>query len=172
VDPEARTDVYDRLRGMPRVAGVTVLTTLRKAFEDVMAQYMLGFAAVLVGFAGLMAAGVVYNAARVSLAERERELASLRVLGFTRAEVSGILLGELAIQVAIALPAGCALGWLFAAGTAAGIDNDLYRLAVAVYPRTYALSCLLVVVVAAAVALAVRRRVDRLDLVSVLKTRE
>jgi hypothetical protein len=109
VDPEARIGLYDTLRGMPRVAGVTVLGSLRKAFEDMMAKFMLGFAAILIGFAGLMAAGVVYNAARVSLAERERELASLRVLGFTRAEVSGILLGELAIQVA--LPSRSAACW-------------------------------------------------------------
>ncbi len=172
VDPNARTGLYDTLRGMPRVAGVTVLGSLRRAFDEVMAKYMLGFAAILIAFAALMAAGVVYNAARVSLAERERELASLRVLGFTRAEVSGILLGELAVQVVLALPVGCLLGWLFAWLVAAGTDNDLYRLAVVILPRTYAMACSVVVAVALAVSLMVRRRVDRLDLVSVLKTRE
>ncbi len=172
VDPEAREGLYEELRRMPRVAGVTVLKMMRKAFDDLMAKFMLGSAAVLVGFASLMAAGVVYNAARVSLAERERELASLRVLGFSRAEVSSILLGELAIQVALALPIGCLVGWGFAWLTAFGFDNDLYRLAVVIRPATFAWSCLTVVVVALVVALAVRRRVDRLDLVSVLKTRE
>jgi putative ABC transport system permease protein len=172
VDPDARPALYDALRAMPGVAGVTALQTVRRSFDEVMAQYVLGFAAVLVGFAALMAAGVVYNAARVSLAERERELASMRVLGFTRAEVSGILLGELAVHVALALPAGCVLGWGFAWAMAAGFDNDLYRLPTTILPPTYAMACLTVVVVALVVALAVRRRLDRLDLVSVLKTRE
>lgn len=172
VDPDARQGLFDRLRAMPRVAGVTVLGALRQAFNDMMAQYLVGFAAMLVGLAGVMAAGVVYNAARVSLAERERELASLRVLGFTRAEVSRVLLGELAIQVGLALPAGCVLGWLLCLGTAAGASNDLYRIPVTVVPSTMALACAVVLVTAAGVALVVRRRVDRLDLVGVLKTRE
>lgn len=172
VDPEARPALYDALRTMPGVAGVVAMQAIRKSFDEVMAQYVLGFAAVLVGFAALMAAGVVYNAARVSLAERERELASMRVLGFSRAEVSGILLGELAVHVALALPAGCLLGWTFSWAMAQGFDNDLYRLPTTILPSTYAMACLTVVGVALAVALAVRRRLDRLDLVSVLKTRE
>lgn len=172
VDPERRRRLYDELRAMPRVAGVTAMGTIRQAFDELMARYMLGFAAALVGFAALMAIGVVYNAARVSLAERERELASLRVLGFTRAEVSEILLGELAIQVALALPIGCLVGWSFAWLMSFGFENDLYRLPVVIHPSTYALSCLTVAVIALAVALTVRRRLDRLDLVSVLKTRE
>lgn len=172
VDPEVRPALYDALRTMPGVAGVVAMQAIRKSFDEVMARYVLGFAAVLVGFAALMAAGVVYNAARVSLAERERELASMRVLGFSRAEVSEILLGELAIHVALALPAGCVLGWTFSWAMSQGFDNDLYRLPTTILPPTYAMACLTVVGVALVVALAVRRRLDRLDLVSVLKTRE
>jgi putative ABC transport system permease protein len=172
VDADRRDGLFRDLRAMPRVAGVTVLPALRKSFDDLMAQFLVIFVVILTGFAALMAAGVVYNAARVTLAERERELASLRVLGFTRREAFGILAGELGVQLLLALPAGCALGWAFSWATAAGVSNDMYRIAATVERSTFAAGCGVVVATAALVALAMRRRVARLDLVAVLKTRE
>ena len=78
-------------------------------------------------FAGIIAFGVVYNAARVSLSERSRELASLRVLGFTRAEISLILLGELALLTLAALPVGALLGYGMAAAIVESFDSEVYR---------------------------------------------
>lgn len=172
VDGGDRASFFRSLRGMPRVAGVVVLAAMRQNFDQMMAQYMVAFALMLVALAGLMAAGVVYNTARVSLAERERELASLRVLGFTRAEVFGVVLGEMIVHVAIALPLGCLLGYAFCRWMLESLSNDLYRVPLVQSPPTYALACLVVVAMTAVVALVVRRRVDRLDLVGVLKTRE
>jgi putative ABC transport system permease protein len=123
-------------------------------------------------FAGIIAFGVVYNAARVSLSERERELASLRVLGFTRTEISLILLGELAFLTAAALPVGALIGYGLGQLIMLAFNNELYRLSFTVSAATIAQSFLIVVLTASISGMVVRRRLDRLDLVAVLKTRE
>jgi len=116
--------------------------------------------------------GVVYNNARIALAERGWELASLRVLGFTRAEVSALLLGEMALSIAIALPVGMLLGWGLVHGVSEMLKSDQFFFPVAIQPRTYAWAALCVLVAGVGSGLVVRRRVDGLDMVAVLKTRE
>jgi putative ABC transport system permease protein len=123
-------------------------------------------------FAAIIAFGVVYNSARVSLSERSRELASLRVLGFTRVEISHVLLGELAVLTLAALPLGALIGQLFGELIIAAFNNEIYRLSFVAEPATIAWSWLIVIVSAAASGLMVRRRLDHLDLVAVLKTQE
>jgi putative ABC transport system permease protein len=123
-------------------------------------------------FAGVIAFGVVYNAARVSLSERSRELASLRVLGFTRGEISLILLGELALLTLAALPVGAILGYALSALIVGTIQSEVYRFPLYVTRQAVAWSCLGVIAAAAVSALLVRRRLDTLDLVAVLKVRE
>jgi putative ABC transport system permease protein len=127
---------------------------------------------VLTSFAALIAIGVVYNSARIALAERGWELASLRVLGFTRAEVSALLLGELALVIAIALPLGMVLGWGLIHLISELLKSDQFHFPVVVQARTYAWAAICVVAAGAASAWVVRRRIDRLDLVAVLKTRD
>jgi putative ABC transport system permease protein len=141
-------------------------------FRDTMAQNMNLQIFFNVIFAGIIAFGVVYNSARVSLSERSRELASLRVLGFTRAEISLILLGELAILTALALPVGALIGYAMGEGIMTGFNNEVYRLSFVISPATVAWAFLIVISAAAVSGLIVRRRLDRLDLVGVLKTRE
>ena len=123
-------------------------------------------------FAGVIAFGVVYNAARVSLSERSHELASLRVLGFTRAEISLILMGELALLTLAALP----VGWLFGYGLSAAIvqtvQSEVYRFPLYVSRQAVAWACLGIIGAAVVSGLIVRRQLDRLDLVAVLKVRE
>jgi putative ABC transport system permease protein len=123
-------------------------------------------------FACIIASGVVYNSARISLAERSRELATLRVIGFTRREISTILLGELAIITLAALPLGMALGKFFAWWMITMFDQELFRFPMVVSHRTYAWSALVVIVAASVSGLIVRRNLDHLDLVAVLKQRE
>jgi putative ABC transport system permease protein len=127
---------------------------------------------VLTAFAIVIAVGVVYNHARIALAERAWELASLRVLGFTRTEVSAILLGELAIEITLALPLGMALGTLLSKGIVSVIQTDEFFFPFVITPATYAFSAICVVLAGVVSAFIVRQRVDALDLVSVLKTRE
>jgi putative ABC transport system permease protein len=116
--------------------------------------------------------GVVYNTARVSLSERSRELTSLRVLGFSQREVAAMLFGELAVLGALAVPLGFAIGAGLAAAMAAGMSSELFRLPFTLAPRTYGWSVVVLVVAGMASSLLVRRRLDHLDLVAVLKTRE
>ncbi len=123
-------------------------------------------------FASIITVGVVYNVARIALSERQHELASLRVLGFTRAEISSILLGELAVLTVLAIPLGLAMGYGFAAFMVMVFDTELYRFPLVISLRTYAASALVVLVAASLSGLLVRRRLDHLDLIEVLKVKE
>jgi putative ABC transport system permease protein len=133
---------------------------------------MLFFTYIATVLAGVIAFGVVYNSARISLAERGRELASLRVLGYTRGEISYILLGELGLLTLAAIPFGFLLGRWISTYVAVALSSDLFRIAVVTERSTYALAATVVLVSAAFSGLIVRHRLDHLDLVEVLKTRE
>ena len=120
----------------------------------------------------LIAIGVVYNSARIQLSERARELASLRILGFTKGEVSYILLGELFILTLVAIPVGLVMGYGMAAGMVESFKSDLYALPLIVTETTYWRATGVVAGATIVSALIVRRRIDRMDLVAVMKTRE
>jgi putative ABC transport system permease protein len=172
VDPDRTDDLYRELKDIPAVAGVGLKRTSIESFDKTLAEtfYVMIFFNLL--FSGVIAGGVVYNAARVSLSERSRELASLRVLGFTRGEISFILLGELAVVTIAAIPVGMLAGYAFAGLLVAAFNTELYRFPLVVTARTFAFAGSSVVVAAVLSGLAVRRRLDHLDLVAVLKTRE
>lgn len=172
IDSDRTDDIYRRLKNTPGVAGITIRKASREAFESTIADNMLIMTGSLVIFAAIIAFGVVYNTARISLSERARELASLRVLGFTRGEISTILLGELAALTLVSLPVGFLLGYLMAHGTSAAYDSELYRIPVVISNATYGFAAAIVLASAAISGLLVRRRLDHLDLVAVLKTRE
>ena len=172
IDPAEADRLYRTLKGVPAVAGVALTDVALASFRDVMAQNMDLTITFNVAFASIIAFGVVYNAARISLSERSRDLASLRVLGFTRAEISLILLGELAIVTVLALPVGAALGYGMGWVITGWFASEVYRIPFHPTLRTVAWSALVVALAAAFSGFAVRRRLDRLDLVAVLKTRE
>ena len=172
VDPRALESLYAKLKLTPAVAGVAIREAALRNFRDVMAQNMNLTIGINVVFAAIIAMGVVYNAARISLSERERELASLRVLGFTRGEISSILLGELAVLTLLALPCGTLIGYGLGLIIMSLFQNEVYRIPFIVTPATIAWGWLTIIVAAALSSLAVRRRLDHLDLVAVLKSRE
>jgi putative ABC transport system permease protein len=172
VDDHAAAALYGELKALPKVAGVSLRTAAVDSFRATLAElinYMITFYAL---FASLLAVGVVYNSARISLSERGRELASMRVLGFTRVEVSYVLLGELAALVFVALPLGCLAGYGLAISLTAAFDTELYRIPLYIERSTYGFSVAVVVVATFLSSVIVRRRIDQLDLVAVLKTRE
>jgi putative ABC transport system permease protein len=172
LDPDAVDRFYSTVKAVPAVAAVSLRQVMLQNFRDTMAENMNLQVFLNVFFAGVIAFGVVYNSARVSLSERERELASLRVLGFTRAEISLILLGELAVLTVAALPVGAVIGYLLGQLIMTGFNNEVYRLSFTVSAATIAWSFLTVIAATLISGLVVRRRLDRLDLVAVLKTRE
>ena len=170
--PGMLAPVLEATQSLPRVAGAFSKQTMLRNMNEVTARNILIMSTVLTVFAAVIAVGVVYNNARISLAERTWELASLRVLGFTRAEVSWLLLGELAIGIAVALPLGMLLGWGLTHAVVQAMRSDQFLFPVVIQPRTYAWAAIAVVAAGVASALVVRRRIDRLDMVAALKTRE
>ncbi|HUP25848.1 MAG TPA: FtsX-like permease family protein [Thermoanaerobaculia bacterium] len=172
IDTTAAPELLRRLKLTPAVAGVALQQAVVDNFETYLAENMGVFLGMLFFFALVIAFGVIYNTARISLSERSRELASLRVMGFRRAEISYILLGELALLTLLALPAAMALGYGLLAMMASSLDTELYRIPVVVSARSQAIACVVVAASAVISGLVVRRRLDRLDLIGVLKTRE
>ncbi len=172
VDPEDFGGVEARLMEMSRVGEITHKQRAVERIREVAADPQTALVLVLSLFGSIIAIGVVYNNTRVALSIRARDLASLRVIGFTRREISGILLGEQAIQVLLAIPVGLLVGRLLVSQLVATMDLEEYRLPLVITTETYAFAASVVLAAALASALLVRRRLDRLDLIGVLKERE
>ena len=172
IDGNRRQAIYDRLKRTPMVAGVTSRETVVQGVRDTVAENMGIVTLFNTGFAALIVLGVVYNSARISLSERARDLASLRVLGFRRGEVGFVILGELALLVLASLPAGVLLGIGLSRYVAEAFSADLYTIPFGVNVATLAEGVLVVAAAAAGTAILIRNRTDRLDLVRALKTRE
>lgn len=172
IDAASTDALYAAVKTLPKVGSIGLQRVAVQNFRDTMAQNILTSMGVLVALAAIIAFGVVYNGARIQLSEQGRELASLRVLGFTRAEVSWILLGEFAFLTLAAMPLGWALGWVMALAMAEGLATELVRIPLVIGRATYGWASLVVLAASALSALVVRRRIDRLNLVEVLKTRE
>jgi putative ABC transport system permease protein len=172
VDGARLQGLFAQLKGMPRVAGVAERVQEIRNFNRMMNETMLFFTYVATVFAVIISFGVVYNNAQIAVTERGRELASLRVLGFTRAEIAYILLGELGILTLAAIPLGLWLGEWMCYYIAHTMQNDLFRVPVVLAPGTYAFAVTVVLISATLSGLAVRRRLDQLDLIAVLKTAE
>jgi putative ABC transport system permease protein len=165
--------LYKELKNTPRVANVTIKTAAVHSFRQTVAENLLRIRLFNVVFAGVIAFGVVYNSARIALAERARDLATLRVLGFTRGEVGRILLGELALLTLVAVPLGLLLGYAlayFLIRTA--YDTELFRLPLVVSRWTYGFAAAVTLAAAVVSGFVVGRRLARLDMVTALKSRE
>jgi putative ABC transport system permease protein len=172
VDEAHAAALSARIKALPAVAGAIWKADIIRNFRDTLAEHMSVSLFMNVLFAGIIAFGVVYNAARVSLSERSRELASLRVLGFRRGEISAILLGELAVLTLAALPVAVLIGTSLTALMVEWFESEVYRFPIGTPASVMAWSALTVIAASMASGLVVRRRLDRLDLVAVLKIRE
>jgi putative ABC transport system permease protein len=161
-----------RLKDVPSVATVSTRAQAIAALRETMARSMTIVIDFYIGLGAIIAFGVVYNAARISLSERGRELASLRVMGFTKIEAGYILIGELAVLVIAALPLGCVLGYGLAGVMSRAMETKLFRVPFIVEPATYGVAMGIALLAASASALLVGWRINRLDLIAVLKTRE
>ncbi|MCA9130838.1 MAG: FtsX-like permease family protein [Planctomycetales bacterium] len=172
VDAAHSQALYRELKRLPAVGSVAVKQATINQFEETISENLLKFQAVNIVFAAIIAIGVVYNTARVSLDERSRELSTMRVIGFTRTEVAVLLLGELALLTIIAIPLGWLIGYSFCYSMVQGFESQQFRIPLVINPRSFGLSAIVTVVAALASGLLVRRQLDRLNLVEVLKSRE
>ncbi len=172
LDPEWEAEFSQAVLARPGIASVTLQRASIESFNESLEDNINIMMTIYALIGGAIAASVVYNAARIGLTERGRELASLRVLGFSEAEVSYILIGELALLVVLALPLGGVLGAGLAFLVASSMATELYRVPLAIDPSTFGQSALIVIAASLASAMFVRQRVRSLDLIAVLKTRE
>ena len=172
LDGPPRPELFAALRAMPRVIGIASREAMLEYYDRMMARNIRVSATIVVAFAAVIALGVVYNGARISLSERGRELASLRVLGFTTREVGAMLLGEQAVLTLLALPLGWGFGRLLAAYLTSAFESELYQVPLVTHPWTYALASGVVLAASVAAGALMYRRTAHLDLVAVLKTRE
>ncbi len=172
VDPAKRTEVYHALKQIPKLAGVTVKDNAIESFKNTLAKNLGEMKKINLFFAIVIAVGVVYNGAQISLSERSRELATLRVIGFTRGEISAILLGELGTMTLIAIPFGIIMGYWFSAFLALFMDQEVFRFPLIIERSTFGMAVSVVLAASVVSGLIVRRELDHLDLIAVLKSRE
>ena len=159
------------IKQTPAVAGLLDWAEVRRQFDATLSENLLTMVGIYTLIGVLIAVGVVYNAARIQLSERSYELASLRVLGFSRAEVGYVLVGEMMLLTALAIPLGWALGYWLAVGLVAAMSTDMFQIPFHITRRTFALAALAVFLAALAAVLLVRRRLDQVDLATALKAR-
>lgn len=172
VDPAESERLYAALKAAPTVSAVLIKQSAIDKFHETVGETMLVFVSFFVAFACALAMGVAYNGARVAVSERGRELATLRVLGFTRREIAYILLGETALLTFLALPLGCVAGIGLIRLMNQAFETELFRVPFVLFPSAFGEAVLAVAIAVAASGLLVRRRLNRLDLIAVLKTRE
>jgi putative ABC transport system permease protein len=172
IDPNLQPAFFAAAAAAPMTGflNVTDLTVAR--FRATLAENITLMISVYVTLAAIIAIGVVYNFSRIALSEQGRELASLRVLGFSRAEVAAVILLELGVVVALAQPLGWLIGHGIGLAMVAAFSSDLYRVPFIMGPEVYATASLIVIAAALLSALAIRSRINQLDLIAVLKTRE
>jgi putative ABC transport system permease protein len=172
VDENQTARLYRRLKGMPAVSGVAIRESVLKSFREILDRSIVVSILIDILFACVIAFGVVYNSARIALSERANELASLRVLGFTRREVAVILLGEQGVLTVLAIPLGFAMGAAICWLLVIRFSTELYRIPFVLNARTFGFAALVVAIAALTSGFLVARQINRLDLVAVLKTRE
>lgn len=172
IDPARSEAFFAAVKDIPAARFVALQRVALQKFRDTLASNITIMISVYVTLAVIIAFGVIYNFSRISLSEQGRELASLRVLGFTPAETSTVLFVEIGVVTALAQPLGWAVGYVFAALLAQGFESELYRAPLIVGREVYAWASLVAIGATLVSALVVRRRIDRLDLIAVLKTRE
>jgi putative ABC transport system permease protein len=171
-DPAQLPALYRTLTRTAAVASVSAREAYLRAFDQLVARSFRVTLVTLFAFAMVLAVGVVYDTTRIALAERGRELASLRVLGFTQGEVARLLFGEQLLLGVVAVPVGCLLGVGLCLLMIAALESELFRLPLALRARTLGGAVGVLAVSGVLSAWLVRRRLDRLALVDVLKTRE
>jgi putative ABC transport system permease protein len=172
VDALSLDKLYGQLKRKPSIESVGLPAIMLASFNETFGRTIGTFTFVLVSFASIIVFGVVYNGARIALSERGRELASLRVLGFTRGEISFVLLGEQAVLTALAIPLGYVLGFFICILSNNLVDTEIMRLPLVFSARTFIVSFVVTIIAAIFSGLLVARRLRGLDLIEVLKTRE
>jgi len=160
------------IKDTPQASGVIIKEAMRQSFRKTTAE-SIGLIQVLYSsFATIVAFGIVYNSARIALSERARELATLRVLGFSQGDVGSVLVGELVVLALIAVPLGLGLGSGMAQALMQSINTETVRLPLVLSASNYAYATLVITLSTAISAAIACRKLNQLDLVGALKSPE
>ncbi len=172
VDANAEAALFAKLKELPQVSSIMLRRSALNTFYETIGKQIHIYIVIFTGFACALGFGVTYNSTRIALSERGRELATLRVLGFTKGEISYILFGEVGLLIFAALPLGCFAGRELTRIMARAFDTELFRMPFVIDASTYGLAVVFAILATVASAALVRRRVEHLDMIRVLKTRE
>lgn len=172
VDRRQWTEFLNEVKEVPRIAGVNITSALKDSFRKTTADSINLIQGIYFMFSIIVAFGVVYNSARIALSERGRDLATLRVVGFTHREVAGVMIGELAMLTLAAIPVGLWIGGQLANFIVQSASTETVRLPLILTHQTYATAVLIVLLSAGVSFYVVSRRIRNLDLLEVLKARE
>ncbi|MEM0912125.1 MAG: FtsX-like permease family protein, partial [Pseudomonadota bacterium] len=172
IDHQYQDQLFAELKETPNTGAITIKDNAFKSFQETLVEHLLVMVSMFVMLAVILGIGVTYNSARIALSERARELATLRVLGFTRGEISYVLLAELMLLIFVGLLIGLGLGYGLVWTMIQGFDTELFRIPFVLEHSTYGIAVLLIFIATLFSAFLVRRRLDHLDLIRVLKTRE
>lgn len=172
VDPHYQQALYKELKNTPEIGAVMLKKSALDSFDQQVIEHLMVFISMFTSLAVVLVFGVTYNSTRIALSERGRELATLRVLGFSRGEISYVLLGEVMFLILMGLPMGCLFGRFLVWSMARSFDTEMFRIPLVIEASTYGYAIIWVLLAAAVSAALVRKRVDKLDLIRVLKTRE
>ncbi|MEL7499876.1 MAG: FtsX-like permease family protein [Planctomycetota bacterium] len=171
-DPARMDEMYAKVKQTPAVAGVLDKNAAMKNFKAEIADNTSFMRILNAIFASIISFGVIYNCALITLAERSRDMATMRIMGYRRREVSYILLGELAIITLLAIPVGLPIGYGFAYLTTLALDTETHRFPLVVSRATFAYATCVILAAAVASSLYVRRKLNNLDLIAVMKVKE
>lgn len=172
IQSDRANEIFERLKRMPAVSGVAVRGALQRSLQDTLDRTFYFFSAILILLSCTIVVGTVYNNARIALSERGNELASLAILGFTRREVGTMLLGEQALLLLVAVPVGLLVGYGLCAALVPAFDRDLFRLPLVIEAGSFITPAVATLVAGALSGAVVAKRIQNLDLITVLKTRE
>ncbi|MDO4683003.1 MAG: ABC transporter permease [Lautropia sp.] len=164
--------ILHQLDRRPKVISAETRLSAVEAFFDMLDRITGPFTWIGTLMGAIVNFGVVYNSARITLAERARELASLRVLGFTRQEISRILLGEILLLVLISIPLSFVFGWGLSWLLMQGLQSELYRMPNYIPNANYAFAALVTIASTTLSLVAVVRQTRRLDMIEALKSHE
>lgn len=171
VAPEKLPLVRKQLQEGRNVLTIQDKTKIKAQFEQLMesnqaSQYILLFFSFVLGFA------IVYNVNLISLSERERELATLMVLGMTEREVGRILLAEQTMLGLAAMFLGVPLGYSMLYGIANASATELFSMPLIVLPESFLVAAAGTVIFILAAQWKVQGKVSNLSMLDVLKQQE
>jgi len=123
-------------------------------------------------FAVILGIAIIYNTSVMTLNERQREMASLRVLGYSKGEVAGLIRKETWLQAVIGIVLGLPSGKAVATAYLASATTEMYSLPAVIYPRSYLMVAIVAFIFVWLGQNLSIRKAGKLDMVEVLKNRE